>query len=598
MLLLLVALVANAETLASDDARVDGVARVVAIADIHGAYDAMVATLQNADILGDHLSWVGGTSHLVIVGDILDRGPKSRAAMDLLMRLEGEAAAAGGRVHVLIGNHESMLLTGDMRYVSAPEYAAFASDEDPAERERWFELYVEREGGDAAKLRQKFDGKFPLGYFAMRRAFRADGRYGAWLLQKNIIAVINETAFVHGGLSPLVAEVGLDGINKDLHLQMVRYVEVLGTLTDAEVLLPTDSHYDYKDLLTAYLPNLRESQNVLRAIDEGIRLDDMGITSTDGPLWYRNNILCPGIVEEHRLDAALAAIGAKRVVVGHTPTPSRQVTQRFDGRVIEIDTGMLNFYYQGVGHALVLEGDSLSITNQSGVTSKTPLTQSRNVGRRPDHMTTLALKALLERGDILSVEKISAGALSRTMVQVSDGKHTINAVFNKPKGRGFYPSVAAYRLDEMLNLEMVPVTVLREVDGKRGSLQFMPENITDEASRSAAGQGGSAWCSITDQWPAMYVFDVLVFNQGRTQQRILYDRSNWRLILSEHDRAFAAKKGKPPHLRNTGVALNAGWVSALSQLSDEMLAEKLNDVLDKKRLRSLLVRRDQLLTGE
>jgi len=498
----------------------------------------------------------------------------------------------------LIGNHESMLLTGDMRYVSAPEYDAFASEEDPAERERWFELYVERENGEAAELRQQFDSKFPIGYFAMRRAFRADGRYGEWLLRKNIIAVLNETAFVHGGLSPLVAEVGLDGVNRTLHQELVRYVEVLGTLTDAEVLLPTDSHYDYKDLLTAHLPDLREGKNVLRAIDEGIRLDDMGITSTDGPLWYRNNILCPRIVEEHRLDAALAAIGAKRVVVGHTPTPSRQVTQRFDGRVIEIDTGMLNFYYQGVGHALILEGDALSITDQSGAKSLLPLTQPRNVGRRPNNMTALALQELLEQGDIVSVEKVDAGALPRTVVRVSNGEYSVNAVFNKPKGRGFYPGVASYRLDEMLNLEMVPVTVMRVVDGKSGSLQFLPENTTDEASRSAAGQGGNAWCSITDQWPAMYIFDVLVFNEGRTQQRMLYDRSSWRLILSEHDRAFAAKKGRPPHLRNTSIELNAGWNSALSQLTDKLLAENLGDVLDKKRLRSLSARRDQLLARD
>ena len=145
---------------------------------------------------------------------------------------------------------------------------------------------------------------------------------------------------------------------------------------------------------------------------------------------------------------------------------------------------------------------------------------------------------------------------------------------------------------------MVPVTVMREVEGRDGSLQFLPENTTDEASRSAAGQGGSAWCSITDQWPAMYVFDVLVYNEGRTQQRMMYDRSTWRLILSEHDRAFAAKKGKPPHLRNASVVLNAGWIGALSQLTDKLLAENLGDVLDKKRLRSLSARRDQLLARD
>ena len=99
------------------DWRVDNVDRVVAISDVHGAYDAMVETLRNVDILNDELSWTGGTSHLVIVGDLLDRGPRSRDAMDLLMRLEVEAQSAGGRVHVLIGNHESMNMIGDLRYV-------------------------------------------------------------------------------------------------------------------------------------------------------------------------------------------------------------------------------------------------------------------------------------------------------------------------------------------------------------------------------------------------------------------------------------------------------------------------------------------------
>jgi hypothetical protein len=158
--------------------RFDGVDRVVAIADIHGAYDAMVSTLQSADVLDAELTWTGGTTNLVIVGDILDRGPKSRAAMDLLMRLEGEAESAGGRVHVLIGNHESMILTGDMRYVSAQEYAAFAEDEDRAERRRWFEIYVKQQHAEEGTVRAEFDRYYPPGYFAMRRAFRPDGVYG------------------------------------------------------------------------------------------------------------------------------------------------------------------------------------------------------------------------------------------------------------------------------------------------------------------------------------------------------------------------------------------------------------------------------------
>ena len=593
-LFICVAFAALPQSAWSRESRFDDVDRVVAIADIHGAYDAMVATLKSADILGEDLSWSGAESHLVIVGDILDRGPKSRAAMDLLMRIESEAAAAGGKVHVLIGNHESMILTGDMRYVSAAEYQAFAGEEDPVERSRWFELFVERHDGDADEMRAPFDKKFPPGYFAMRRAFRADGYYGQWLLDKNIIAVINGTAFVHGGLPPVVTEVGLSGVNGRLQSEMVEYVETLGVLTDAEILLPTDSHYDYEELLTNYAPSISDDAKSLEAVSTGIRFGDSDILSTDGPLWYRNHVMCPRIVEEHRLDAALKSIGANRVVVGHTPTPTRQVTQRFNGRLIEIDTGMLNFYYNGIGHALVLAGDSLSIMNQHGLVTALPVDQQRKVGHRAKDLTAADLEILLEKGEIIDSNEAQDG-IKRTLLTVSDGQNTVSAVFTRAKSRGIYPGVAAYRTDRILELDMVPVTVVREVDGSSGSLQFMPDRRTDEVERSTTAQGGGAWCSLSDQWPSMYAFDVLIFNEGRTPRRMLYDKSSWRLILSEHDRAFSTRKGRPAHLKNAPVTVSPGWRSSLERLTDAVLAEQLGDVLDKRRLKSLAARRDQLL---
>ena len=96
------------------DWRFTGVERVVAVSDVHGAYDAMITTLTKAGVLNEEQSWGGGATHLVITGDILDRGPDSRKVMDLLMRIEGEALDAGGRVHLLLGNHEVMNLVGDL----------------------------------------------------------------------------------------------------------------------------------------------------------------------------------------------------------------------------------------------------------------------------------------------------------------------------------------------------------------------------------------------------------------------------------------------------------------------------------------------------
>jgi hypothetical protein len=589
-------MLATAGAAHASDWRVDGAARVVAIADIHGAFDAMVETLQQANVIDAETAWSGGETHLVVVGDILDRGPKSRNAMDLLMRLEGEASAAGGQVQVVIGNHESMNMIGDLRYVSKSEYAAFAADETGEERERWFVAYAKRHADEASPdgLRGKFEQQFPAGFFALRRAFRPDSKYGKWLLAKPVIAVVNGTAFVHGGLSPLVEELGLDGVNRGLKNELLEYVNALQVLTNAEVLLPTDSHYETQAILNAYLPALDEEQAVLDAVEVAKRLGDSDLFDQDGPLWYRGSVSCGGLIEEHRLNAALAALGADRVVVGHTPTPSRRVLQRFDGRIIEIDTGMLNFYYKGSGNALVLEGDSVAVVNQSGEAPTSPLSHPRSVGARPGTMSPEDLQHLLEGGEILSQEKEPSG---RTIIKVGDGRRTVTAIFNERGGRDFYPDVAAYRLDRLLKLDMVPVAAMRKVGGKDGSLQFLTEKYSDEGQRSASGRGAGASCSLVDQWGAMYVFDVLIYNEGRTLKRMLYDTGSWQLMLTEHDRSFANRKGRPKHLEKVALEISDGWKLALEDLTDEVLELNFGDVLDKRRLKALAARRDMLRAG-
>jgi hypothetical protein len=591
-LLLVVATFASAH---ANDWRVEGADRVVAISDIHGAFGAMVETLQNVGVLDDNLAWAGGTSRLVIVGDILDRGPRSRDAMDLLMRLEGEAQAAGGYVHVLIGNHESMNMIGDMRYVSKEEYAAFAADETLEERKRWFRAYLRRQGmaADEAELKKKFDSTFPAGFFALRRALGPNGKYGQWLLSKPIIAVINGTAFVHGGLSPVVDKYGLDGVNTTLQQELSAYIRATHTLMEAEILLPTDSQYDYVDIVNRHMPVSSDTPEVLAAIKTVQELDRASLIATDGPLWYRSNVACTGIIEKHRLETSLAAIGADRVVVGHTPTPGRRVLQRFGGRLIEVDTGMLNFYYKGSGNALVLAGDEVLVHNQAGGDPYDPLPHPRGVGMRPRNMSAEDLESLLRSGEVFSNETDTESG--RTIVEIGDSDHIVKALFTRRQGRGFYPDVAAYRLDRLLELDMVPVTVRREVDGKDGSVQFFPPKTMDEAGRVAEGRGYRATCPLGEQLMAMYVFDVLTFNEGRTRTRMLYDLRDWGLMLIEHEYAFTTDKGRPRHLANAPLVFSDGWKVALKELTDEVLAENLADVLPGKRIRALAIRRDEIL---
>lgn len=586
--LLAAALLAPAVPPQAAEWRYDDVDRIVAISDVHGAYDAMVRTLQSAGILDDALGWKGGDAHLVVTGDLLDRGPDSRQAMDLLMKLEGEAADAGGQVHVLLGNHEAMNLVGDLRYVSRAEYAAFADEETAEERDRWYAAAVAREPGLG---REAFDQAAPPGFFAHRRAFAPDGRYGAWLLEKPVLIVVGGSAFVHGGLSPVVAEDGLAGINRGMRGQMAEYVRDLDVVTDAGYLLPTDNFYTHADKLAAIPPKETDPPEVRDAVQSVIRLNSADIHAQDSPLWYRGNVACSPLLEKTRLDAALSEIGAARVVIGHTPTPGREVLGRLEGRVYEIDTGMLADYYGGSGHALVIEGDRLSVVGESGEVAEV-VQHPRRVDRPAEDAPDAQMEALLASGEIVSDSEQD----DRTVVTIRQGDREVNAVFvPNPRTRGVVPELAAYRLDRLLDLGMVPVTVRREVEGENGVLQYLPPSAINERQRAERGEGGSAWCPLPLQWQGMYGFDALIFNPVRMPERIHYTRPDWQLVLSGHDSAFAPRNEKPAYLRETEIAAERAWIAALTVLTNDVLKAELGDVLDRRRLLALYQRRDQLL---
>ncbi len=571
-----------------------GVERIVAVSDIHGAYEPLVATLRNAGVLDADLDWVGGATHLVIVGDILDRGPDSRDAMDLLMRLETEAEAAGGMVHVLVGNHEAMNLVGDLRYVAREEFAAFADEETEEERARWLAEYAQRKGSAGDELRREFDERFPAGFFAHRREFEADGKYGAWLLSQPVVVVINATAFVHGGLSPMITEIGLDGVNGILADELERYVENLEELYAAGVLTPMDNFYAHPRILQNYMPAVEDGAALIEAIEETRKLAESDMHAPDGPLWYRGNVACCRLVEEERLQSALDAIGAERVVIGHTPTQGRRILERFDGDIVEVDTGMLSQRYGGSGNALIIEGDRLAVINEESGEVTSPQPHPRQVGSRPGgFLSADALEALLASGEISNEREDAAG---RTIVTVSDGSRRVDALFTKRANRETYPELAAYRLDRLLELDMVPVTVMRDLGRREGSLQFLPPKLMNEAQRSEAGRGSSANCPLPQQWSAMYVFDVLIRNQGRTPERMTYRTDDWQLILVGHDRAFGRGKDRPRHLETVDLDVGDGWKSALSALTDDVIEREFAGILDKRRRAALAARRDALLS--
>ena len=180
--------------------------------------------LENAGLVDENLRWIGGKTHLVQMGDIVDRGAESRKCLELLMQLEKRAKRAGGRVHVLTANHEAMNIVGLLDYVSEGEFASYTDSNSARLRKRAFEIHYEEEKKHAkAKgeptspkddVWKAFESKYPLGYFEHRRAFGPKGRYGRWILSHNVAVRINGIVFSHGDWSEEISGLGVQELNR------------------------------------------------------------------------------------------------------------------------------------------------------------------------------------------------------------------------------------------------------------------------------------------------------------------------------------------------------------------------------------------------
>lgn len=275
--------------------RFPAVARVVAVGDLHGDLSSAREALKLAGALGSEDRWIGGEMVLVQVGDQLDRGDDEPEILQLLDRLSSEAKAAGGAVHVLNGNHEIMNAVGDLRYVTPDGFRDYAAVPLPSH----------------AHLPPSFPA-------------RARGRYAAFapgselarkLAERNTVAIIGETVFVHAGLLPQHVSYGIGRINDEVR----RFLR-------GEI---------------ATLPDV--------------------VNGEDAPVWTRvfgENDPTPEACTALR--GVLETLAVKRLVVGHT-VQQRGITSACEGRVYRIDVGLSDYYGNNPTQVLEIRPNAVTV---------------------------------------------------------------------------------------------------------------------------------------------------------------------------------------------------------------------------------------------
>ncbi len=605
-----VALAAVTPSIAADQWRYEGVERVVAIGDVHGAYDELTALLRQAGVVNQELRWSGGTTHLVSMGDLVDRGTRSRDVLDLMMRLEGEAAEAGGQVHVLLGNHEAMQLTGERRYTSDAEYAAFADDEDPARREAAYAAHLERRGiADDASARSTFAQKYPPGYFGHQAAFSPDGRYGSWILERPVVLVVNETLYVHGGLTDSLADMDPAGLNARSRADLEQYARAWATLRDAGIV---DKDTEFQDRASAAAAAAATDPAIAEAADRLAAAESSPIFLADGPLWYRGTAWCNENAEVVRVDRVLNHMRASRVALGHTPTPDSLIIERMDGRVLMLDTGMLTEVYKGRGSALIESSRRLAAAYAGSAGTAAIEPAPRRVGSRSGGLTDDQLEDILANGEVVSIEDVGEGVTKPQKVVIRKDGHEVKAIFkteSTPLQGGsrrqeqkminlsdrWEHEVAAYRLDRLIGLDLVPVTVRRTIGGSEGSLSFWIDGLINQLQKEEKDIPATGWCSLAEQWPLMFVFDTLVYNEDRTKQNMVYGRDDWMMYLIDHSRSFRTHRGRPKDIRSVQLKLSPMLAQSLENLDYEQLNEAMAGLLVKSQVQAITRRRDEIL---
>lgn len=172
-----------------NDAIYKGVDKVVAVSDVHGKYEILINMLISQRVIDEKHQWIFGQNHLVIVGDNFDRGDKVVEILWFLFYLQKKAEAEGGKVHMLLGNHEVMTINGDLRYVNRKYLYTSAAFTTP-----------------------------------YNEFFREGSILGDWITTHKIMVSIDKRLFVHAGISPelLVLNYSLKKINKVFQKSILR----------------------------------------------------------------------------------------------------------------------------------------------------------------------------------------------------------------------------------------------------------------------------------------------------------------------------------------------------------------------------------------
>lgn len=257
--------------------------------DIEGQFAAYKRMLIDAKVMNENFEWIYGDGYVVLSGDMVDRGDYVTEVLWLTYKLEQEAEKVGGKVQFVLGNHEVMVINNDVRYVH--------------------DKYID----NIAHLKINYSD-----------LFSNESELGRWLRKKNIIEKVGEYTFVHGGVSPEVANLGLS------------YVEM--------------NDFGRKRL------NQESCRGDCRTVTGGSKI---------GIYWYRG--IGQQLISQEEVNDIITKIKSDKLIIGHTK--HSEITPLYQNKVIAVDINHGNNIKEHKVEALVFENNCFKrfVSNDNGI---------------------------------------------------------------------------------------------------------------------------------------------------------------------------------------------------------------------------------------
>ncbi len=560
-----------------------GVKKIVAVGDVHGAHDNFVKILKEFGIVDENLRWSGGKTHLVQMGDIMDKGNDAKKTLDLLMRLEEEAERAGGKVHVLLGNHEEMNITSIALtypdYVTPEQFVSFLPEKYRQKKEREF---LKKAGGDGQnptnldlssneELRKFWEHQLRDNDDAQRKYVENfNDKYGKWLLEKNAVIKINDVIFAHGGISPSFSTWKLEDINKTLHKEL-----------------------NFARLMLKH-PDLQQQPFSWRII-----------YNPDGPLWYRGLALNLESEFSSEVDEILKNLGANYMVIAHTPqigSPAlgSEYMSRFMERIWIIDTGIYHFP-GGILAALIIENGKFELKevidedndDMSSLKSQTNDQEEINFEEMENYLKT---------AEITYVDRESlSGRTAPWTIGLDDGTTERRGIFkhlNRPRPQmlpdSYKYDIAAYELSKLLDLMIVPPVIEREVEGITGSLQLFLLGCMKELERKRKNIDPPNPEGFQNALDEIKVFENLVRNEScLNPDDVFIHKEDWRVFRVDYSTAFTPAVEFVPGCSISRCSRKL--YKNLLELDTELIKSKLQPYLNDQEIEALLQRKSLII---